>query len=233
MTGSDDGFSGGNFERPAWKRLIEEVEAGNVATIIAKDMSRIGREYLQTGWYTEIFFREHGVRFIAIGNGVDSDDHRTEEFTPFLNLVNDFYSRDTSKKIRAVVRAKSANGKHIGKAPYGYLADPNDKGKWIVDEEAAAVVRRIFDMTIAGMGPSEISRILEFQRMPIARALYAQRKGQPMPENPFFWPIQSVTVILGRVEYTGCACNFKTFSKSYKELCENIVTKRVVCDKIR
>ena len=103
---TDDGWSGGNFERPAWKRMIDEVEAGRVATVIAKDMSRIGREYLQTGWYTEIYFRQHGVRFIAVANGVDSADRRTEEFAPFLNLVNEFYIRDCSRKVTATLQAK-------------------------------------------------------------------------------------------------------------------------------
>ena len=211
----DDGYSGTDFNRPGFQEAVSLVERGLVGTFIVKDMSRFGRDYLQVGTYTELVFPAHDVRFIAVNDNVDSA-LGDNDFTPFRNLFNDFYAKDTSKKIRAVVRAKSANGKHIGKAPYGYLADPNDKGKWIVDEEAAAVVRRIFDMTIAGMGPSEISRILEFQRVPIARALYAQRKGQPMPENPFFWPIPSIVAILKRVEYTGCACNFKTFSKSYK-----------------
>ena len=211
----DDGYSGTDFNRPAFQRMLALVEDDRVAVVCVKDLSRLGRNYLQTGIYTEVVFPRHDTRFIAINDNVDSDAG-DNEFAPFRNILNDFYAKDTSKKIRAVLKAKSASGKHIGKAPYGYLADPNDKGKWIVDEEAAAVVRRIFDMTIAGMGPSEISRILEFQRMPIARALYAQRKGQPMPENPFFWPIPSIVAILKRVEYTGCACNFKTFSKSYK-----------------
>ena len=211
----DDGYSGTDFNRPGFQEAISLVERGLVGTFIVKDMSRFGRDYLQVGTYTELMFPTHDVRFIAVNDNVDSA-LGDNDFTPFRNLFNEFYSRDTSKKIRAVLRAKSANGKHIGVAPYGYLPDPNDKGRWIVDEEAAAVVRRVFDMTVAGMGPSQIARALEQERVPNVTAFYAMRKGQPAPDKPYHWDRRTMAGILERMEYTGCTCNFKTFSKSYK-----------------
>ncbi len=137
-------------------------------------------------------------------------------FTPFCNLFNDFYAKDTSKKVRSVMKARGTSGKHMGKPPYGYRSDPQDKDHWILDEDAAPVVKRIFDLTIAGVGPSRIARILEADGVLTAKALYAKRKGKPAPERPFRWVEQSVVGILGRMEYTGCVCNFKTYSKSYK-----------------
>ena len=211
----DDGYSGTNFNRPGFQEAISLVEQGLVGTFIVKDLSRFGRDYLQVGTYTELMFPSRDVRFIAVNDNVDSA-LGDNDFTPFRNLFNDFYAKDTSKKIRAVLKARSASGKHICRPPYGYKSDPNDKGLWIVDEETATVVRRIFDLTIAGNGPAEIARMLELDRVPIATALYAMRKGKPAPDNPYRWDPQSVVCILERVEYTGCTCNFKTFSKSYK-----------------
>lgn len=153
----DDGVSGVTFDRPNFNRMIAEIEAGNVATVIVKDMSRLGRDYLKVGYYTEIFFVERDVRYIAINDGVDSDKG-DNDFTPFRNLFNDFYARDTSKKIRAVMRAKGNAGEHLcSNPPYGYMKAPDDKKKWIVDEEAAAVVKRIFDLCVAGKGPMQIA----------------------------------------------------------------------------
>ena len=213
---TDDGWSGGNFERPAWKRLIADIEAGKVAHVIVKDMSRAGRDYLQTGFYTEVFFRQHGVHFVAIANSVDSDDQNSNEFAPFLNIMNEWYPRDTSKKVRVSLRQRGTSGKHMGKPPYGYRCDPEDKDHWILDEEAAQVVKLIFDLCIDGKGPEQIARILEEKQILTTRALYAKRKKKPMPERPYHWGNQSIVAILERQEYTGCTCNFKTYSKSYK-----------------
>ena len=213
---TDDGWSGGNFERPAWKQLIADIEAGKVAHVIVKDMSRAGRDYLQTGFYTEVFFRQHGVHFVAIANGVDSDDQNSNEFAPFLNIMNEWYPRDTSKKVRVSLRQRGTSGKHMGKPPYGYRCDPEDKDHWILDEEAAQVVKLIFDLCIDGKGPEQIARILEEKQILTTRALYAKRKKKPMPERPYHWGNQSIVAILERQEYTGCTCNFKTYSKSYK-----------------
>ena len=211
----DDGYTGTNFNRPGVQEGLSLVEQGLVGTWIVKDMSRFGRDYLQVGRYTEIVFPSYDVRFIAVNDGVDSE-RGDNDFTPFRNLFNDFYAKDTSKKVRSVMKARGISGKHMGKPPYGYLSDPQDKDHWILDEEAAPVVKRIFDMTIAGIGPCRIARILEADKVPTVKALYAMRKGKPVPERPCHWHEQSVVGILERMEYTGCVCNFKTYSKSYK-----------------
>ncbi len=212
----DDGVSGVTFDRPGWNEMIRLAEAGKVKTVIVKDMSRMGRDYLKVGYYTESFFAERDIRYIAINDGVDSDKG-DNDFTPFRNLFNDFYTRDTSKKIRAVMRAKGNAGEHLcSNPPYGYRKDPADKKKWIVDEEAAEVVKRIFDLCIAGKGPMQIAKMLTAQHVLTVKAHYAQRDGKPLPEKPYQWSPKSVAGILERPEYTGCTVNFKTYSKSHK-----------------
>ncbi|WP_286733038.1 recombinase family protein [Intestinimonas sp. UBA1698] len=212
----DDGVSGVTFDRPGWNEMIRLAEAGKVRTVIVKDMSRMGRDYLKVGYYTESFFPERDIRYIAINDGVDSDKG-DNDFTPFRNLFNDFYARDTSKKIRAVMRAKGNAGEHLcTNPPYGYMKDPADKKKWIVDEEAAEIVRRIFDLCIAGKGPMQIAKLLTAQHVLTVKAHYAQRDGKPLPEKPYQWSPKSVAGILERPEYTGCTVNFKTYSKSHK-----------------
>ena len=211
----DDGYTGTNFNRPGVQEGLALVEQGLVGTWIVKDMSRFGRDYLQVGRFTEIVFPSYNVRFIAINDAVDSDKG-DNDFTVIRNVFNDFYAKDTSKKVRAVMKAKGTSGKHLGGPPYGYRADPQDKNHWILDEDAAPIVKRIFDLTIAGVGPSRIARILEADGVLTVKALYAQQKGKPLPERPYHWIEQSVVNILERMEYTGCTCNFKTYSKSYK-----------------
>lgn len=211
----DDGYTGTNFNRPGVQEGLALVEQGLVGTWIVKDMSRFGRDYLQVGRFTEIVFPSYDVRFIAVNDAVDSAKG-DNDFTVIRNVFNDFYAKDTSKKVRAVMKAKGTSGKHLGKPPYGYQPDPQDKDHWILDEDAAPVVKRIFDLAIAGAGPSRIARILEADGVLTTKALYAQRKGKPMPERPCHWVEQSVVGILERMEYTGCVCNFKTYSKSYK-----------------
>ena len=212
----DDGVSGVTFDRPGWNEMIRLAEAGKVRTVIVKDMSRMGRDYLKVGYYTESFFAERDIRYIAINDGVDSDKG-DNDFTPFRNLFNDFYARDTSKKIRAVMRAKGNAGEHLcTNPPYGYMKDPADKKKWIVDEEAAEIVKRIFDLCIAGKGPMQIAKLLTAQHVLAVKAHYAQRDGRPLPEKPYQWSPKSVAGILERPEYTGCTVNFKTYSKSHK-----------------
>ena len=212
----DDGVSGVTFDRPGWNEMIRLAEAGKIRTVIVKDMSRMGRDYLKVGYYTESFFAERDIRYIAINDGVDSDKG-DNDFTPFRNLFNDFYARDTSKKIRAVMRAKGNAGEHLcTNPPYGYQKDPMDKKKWIVDEEAAEIVKRIFDLCIAGKGPMQIAKLLTAQHVLTVKAHYAQRDGKPLPEKPYQWSPKSVAGILERPEYTGCTVNFKTYSKSHK-----------------
>ena len=212
----DDGVSGVTFDRPGWNEMIRLAEAGKVQTVIVKDMSRMGRDYLKVGYYTESFFAERDIRYIAINDGVDSDKG-DNDFTPFRNLFNDFYARDTSKKIRAVMRAKGNAGEHLcTNPPYGYMKDPADKKKWIVDEGAAEIVKRIFDLCIAGKGPMQIAKLLTVEHVLTVKAHYAQRAGKPLPEKPYHWDPKSVAGILERPEYTGCTVNFKTYSKSHK-----------------
>ena len=211
----DDGYTGTNFNRPGVQEGLALVEQGLVGTWIVKDMSRFGRDYLQVGRFTEIVFPSYDVRFIAVNDAVDSAKG-DNDFTVIRNVFNDFYAKDTSKKVRAVMKAKGTSGKHLGGPPYGYRADPQDKNHWILDEDAAPIVKRIFDLTIAGVGPSRIARILEADEVLTVKALYARQKGKPLPERPYHWIEQSVVNILERMEYTGCTCNFKTHSKSYK-----------------
>ena len=212
----DDGVSGVTFDRPGWNEMIGLSEAGKVKTVIVKDMSRMGRDYLKVGYYTESFFAERDIRYIAINDGVDSDKG-DNDFTPFRNLFNDFYARDTSKKIRAVMRSKGNAGEHLcTNPPYGYRKDPADKKKWIVDEEAAEVVKRIFDLCIAGKGPMQIAKMLMADKVLTVKAHYAKQNGRTMPDNPYRWSVESIRGILERPEYTGCTVNFKTYSKSHK-----------------
>ncbi len=211
----DDGVSGVTFDRPSFNRMIAEIEAGKVATVIVKDMSRLGRDYLKVGYYTEIFFVERDVRYIAINDGVDSAKG-DNDFTPFRNLFNDFYAKDTSKKVRAIKRAQGMAGEHLTKPPYGYMVDPADRKKWIVDEEAATVVKRIFDLCIAGKGPSQIANTLKADNVLIAKAHYAKKKGKALPENPYNWDESTIVGILERMDYCGHTVNFKSYSKSHK-----------------
>ena len=210
----DDGVSGVTFDRPGWNEMIRLAEAGKVRTVIVKDMSRMGRDYLKVGYYTKSFFAERDIRYIAINDGVDSDKG-DNDFTPFRNLFNDFYARDTSKKIRAVMRAKGNAGEHLcSNPPYGYMKDPADKKKWIVDEEAAEIVKRIFALCVAGKGPMQIAKLLTAEHVLTVKAHYTQRAGKPLPEKPYHWDPKSVAGILERQEYTGCTVNFKTYTNS-------------------
>lgn len=203
------------FDRPNFNRMITEIEAGNVATVIVKDMSCLGRDYLKVGYYTEIFFVERDVRYIAINDGVDSAKG-DNDFTPFRNLFNDFYAKDTSKKVRAIKKAQGMAGEHLTKPPYGYKVDPNDRKKWIVDEEAAAVVKRIFDLCVAGKGPMQIAKILKADKVLTTRAHYAKQKGKSLPDNPYSWNESTIVAVLERMDYCGHTINFKSYSKSHK-----------------
>ena len=220
---TDDGWSGGNFERPAWKQLIADIEAGKVAHVIVKDMSRAGRDYLQTGFYTEVFFRQHHVHFVAIANSVDSDDQNSNEFAPFLNIMNEWYLRDLSRKQKTAIRVKGESGKPTTNcAIYGYKKMPGDKYSWYIDEEAAAVVRRIFRLTIEGNGPYDIARILYDDKVETP-AVYAAKQGRGVWKskeefpNPYNWSGYIVGQILSKPEYMGHTVNFRSHKQSYKD----------------
>ena len=162
----DDGYSGTNFNRPDFQRLIADIENGEISILITKDLSRLGRNYLETGVYLEIFFPEHEVRFIAINDGVDSDESESVDFTPFRNIINELYAKDTSKKTKSAKRARVMSGMFVGSsAPYGYMKDPDDRHRLIIDERYAPVVRKIFDLAKEGMGAAKISNYLNSQHI--------------------------------------------------------------------
>ena len=212
----DDGISGVTFDRPGWNEMIRLAEAGKIKMVIVKGISRMGRDYLKVGYYTESFFAERDIRYIAINDGVDSDKG-DNDFTPFRNLFNNFYARDTSKKIRAIMRAKGNAGEYLcSNPPYGYVKDPTDKKKWIVDEEAAEIVKRIFDLCVARKGLMQIAKVLTADKVLTVNAYYAKRDGKPMPDNLYRWSVETIRGILERPEYMGCTVNFKTYSKSHK-----------------
>lgn len=215
----DDGVSGTTFNRAGFQSMIADVEAGKVKRVIVKDMSRLGRYYLQVGMYTEIFFPEHDVHFIAVNDGVDSNQE-DNEFTPFRNIINEWYAKDTSKKIRAVKRSKGMAGEHIGShPPYGYMKNPENKKEWIIDEEAAEVVREIFRLCVGGYGPTRIAHILT-ERKILCPTYYALEKGgkprTALPADKYTWNGPVVAKILDRMDYLGHTVNFKTHVKSYK-----------------
>ncbi len=217
----DDGFSGVSFEREGLQTMLKEVEAGNVGTVITKDLSRLGRNYLKTGELIEIVFPENNVRYIAINDGVDTakDDN---EFTPLRNWFNEFYARDTSKKIRAVKQAKAQKGERVnGEVPYGYIADPNDRNHLIPDIETAYVVKQIFSMYIKGDRICEIQKWLSDNKIFTPSELRYRRTGKsqhprPHPSCIYNWSDKTLYDILSRKEYLGHTITGKTYKVSYK-----------------
>lgn len=215
----DDGYSGTNFNRPGFQRMLADIKAGKIKRVIVKDMSRFGRDYLQVGFYTDMLFPDFGVHFIAVNDGVDST-RGENEFTAIRNVFNEMYARDTSKKIRATWQSKGKSGEHLTTIPpYGYMKDPDNKKKWIIDEEAAAVVRQIFALCVSGMGPTQIAKWLEKHEIYNPTA-YSQAKGRPVTNkptaNPYKWTNETVSRTLERIEYLGHTVNFKTRKQSYK-----------------
>ena len=216
----DDGYSGTNFNRPDFQRMIKDIDAGKVTTVIVKDMSRLGRDYLKVGYYSEVYFGEAGVHFIAINDGVDNLSENDSDFTPFRNIINEWYAKDTSKKVRAVFKAKGNSGKHLCTCPpYGYMKDKEDKQKWLVDEEAAKVVKEIFSLCMKGYGPTQIARILT-ERGIDTPVVHNRKCGLPtttyQSEFPNIWCTESVIHILENMNYCGHTVNFTTKKKSYK-----------------
>lgn len=215
----DDGFSGTNFNRPDFQRMMSDAEEGKIATIIVKDMSRFGRDYIMVGYYTEIYFPNSDIRFIAINDQVDTISATDNDFTPFKNIMNEWYAKDTSKKIKAVLKTKGNSGKHLSTLPpFGYKKDPNDKEKWIVDDEAAATVKEIFDLYIGGLKINDIAKRLTEEGKETPQ-LYAMKRGlkyrgrSPYPE---IWNNTTIRYILVQMAYTGCTVNFQTYRKSFK-----------------
>ena len=217
----DDGFSGGTFQRPAFQQMISDMENGEIGIIVTKDLSRLGRNQLHTGLYIEERFPMFGVRYIAINDNVDTDSSESNDLMPFKNLFNEWFIRDTSRKIRAVLKAKAERGERLGtRAPYGYRKDPDTK-KLIVDEEAAAIVRRIFAMCAGGSGPSQIARILKKEQI-LTLTMYAYTKyGMTHTgldtQRPYHWSGDTVADMLENEIYLGNTVNMKYSTKSYKD----------------
>ena len=220
---TDDGYSGGSFDRPDWKRMVAGIEDGSIGTVIVKDMSRIGRDYLQVGFYTEVMFKEKEVHFIAIANGVDNQKRESSEFAPFLNIMNEWYIRDSSRKVTTVLRARGMEGKHTtNNAIYGYRKSEEDKNQWVIDEEAAEVVRRIYRMSLEGKGPYEIARILSEEQIERPSYYLAKRELGTCRSNnntttPYVWRGATVSDILSKPEYMGHTVNFRSYKESYKD----------------
>ena len=217
----DDGFTGTNFNRPDMQRLLDDVEMGYISTIIVKDMSRFGREYLQVGYYTEHYFPEKNVRFIAVNDGVDSANEEDNDFTPLRNFMNELYAKDISRKVKSAHRFKGMAGEPLSQPPYGYMKDPENKKKWIIDPEAASVVKDVFKMCLEGKGNETIARILQERQVLIPMA-YWQSKGLPRggkikQPNPYKWCKTSIAKILSQQEYCGDVINFKSYSISFKK----------------
>ena len=216
---TDDGISGTRFDRPGFMAMMKEVEAGNIGTIIIKDMSRMGRDYLQVGQIMEML-RQRDIRLIALNDGVDTLK-QDDDFTPFRNIMNEWYARDTSKKIKSTFKAKGNSGKHVASScPYGYLKDEHDGDHWIVDPEAAAIVRQIFAWTMEGFGPYQIAQLLKEKKVEIP-AVHMARFGQGLNKNktfkdPYNWGSSTIVNILKKREYLGHTVNFKT-RKHFKD----------------
>ena len=217
----DDGFSGGNFQRPAFQQMISDMENGEIGIIVTKDLSRLGRNQLHTGLYIEERFPMFGVRYIAINDNVDTDSSESNDLMPFKNLFNEWFIRDTSRKIRAVLKTKAERGEWLGtRAPYGYRKDPDTK-KLIVDEDAAVIVRRIFAMCAGGSGPSQIARILKKEQI-LTPTMYAYtRYGITHTcldtAHPYNWSDSAIANLLENEIYLGNTVNMKYSTKSYKD----------------
>ena len=213
----DDGVSGTTWERDGFKAMMADIEDGKVATVITKDLSRLGRDYLKTGELIEMVFPDYDVRYIAVNDNVDTAKSENE-LLAFKNIFNDWYARDCSKKIRAVFRAKGQSGKHLCPPVYGYKKSDTDKNLWVIDEPAAEVVRKIFKLCIKGYGPVQIARILTEQGIPTPTA-YALSQGRDNGRHnakTYRWGAQTIAHILERYEYCGHTVNFRTKMKSYK-----------------
>ena len=216
----DDGYSGTTFNRPGFQQMQQQIENGEIDTVIVKDLSRFGRNYLEVGEYLEIKYPLKGIRFIAIQENVDTQQNSGTEMMPFNNIFNEWYAAQTSKKIRAVHRQRSNDGKRVGTSvPFGYVRDPNDRDTWHIDAEAAATVRKIFSLFLNGLGPTKIARVLESEKVLTPTAYNMQvgrRTFRELAGSPYFWQPNSVASILDNAQYTGCTINFKSTKVSYK-----------------
>lgn len=216
----DDGITGTTFKRTAWQKLNELIESNSIAAIIVKDLSRFGRNYLEAGHYMEMVFPEHDIRFIAINDGVDSANGE-DDFTPFRNIMNEWYAKDISRKRKSANKVKSSQGYPIGACPYGYQPDPENPKRWIVDTEAADVVREIYQLRLNGESVQRIAEILKRKKI-VTPSIYMIKKGirkagcSVNQRGDYLWDKNQVRKILANQAYTGDVVNFKTYSKSFK-----------------
>ena len=216
----DDGYTGTNFNRPGWTEMMDAVKAGYIGAILVKDMSRLGRDYLQVGFYTDNFFPEHNVRFIAVNDGVDSAEGENE-FAPFRNIMNEWYARDISRKVRSSQRLRGASGVPLSMPIYGYAKNPDNPKQWVIDDEAAEIVRYIYKLCIDGVSEYRIADRLE-KEMILKPTEYWKSKGVRKPgkssfkDSPYYWSKSTINKILNSREYMGDVVNFKTYSKSFK-----------------
>ena len=213
----DDGWSGTNFDRPSFRELESLVEDGKVGIIIVKDMSRLGRNYLQVGMYTDVVFPDNNVRFVAINDNVDSSIQTEFDMTPIRNFCNELYARDTAKKIKSSFKLKGERGEYLASTPpFGYMKNPNNPKEWIIDEGAAETVRYIFYLCVSGLGPTQIAKKLQAEKILTPTAYWNQQKDLDLPLYPYKWSNHTVSGILEKIDYTGCTENFKTTSKNYR-----------------
>ena len=215
----DDGYTGTNFNRPGFQQLIDDIEIGLVSAVMVKDLSRLGRDYVSVGNYTDSYFPEHNIRFIAVNDAIDSDEGESE-IAPFKNILNEMYARDISKKIRSSHRLRGSMGEPLSQPPYGYMKSSENKKKWIIDPEAATVVKSIFKMCLDGKGNETIARTLQENKVLIPMAYWQSkglnRGGKKTQTNPYKWCKTTIQKILSQQEYCGDIINFKTYSKSFK-----------------
>ena len=215
----DDGISGVTMDRPGFVEMIRQLEQGKAAAVFVKDLSRLGRNYIEVGRLTEEFFPNHDIRLVAVSDNIDTAEGENE-LAPIRNLFNEWYARDISKKRRISNKIKGNAGEPMGQPPYGYIKDPNDPKHWIVDDEAAQVVRRVYSMTLEGFGTEQIATQLEKDGVLTPRAYWLtkgiKRPGKGKQQPPTKWNSSTITKILSLQEYCGDILNFKTYSKSYK-----------------
>ena len=215
----DDGYTGTNFNRPGFKKMIEDIELGYISTVIVKDLSRLGRRYDMVGYYTDTYFSDMDVRFIAVNDNIDSDEGESE-IAPFKNVINEWYARDISRKVKSSYRIRGNSGEPLSLPPYGYIKLPDNPKKWIVDPEAAAIVKDIFKMCLEGKGNETIARILQERKVLTPTAYWAskgiRKGGKKTNLDPYKWNNSTVETILSKQEYCGDIINFKTYKKSFK-----------------
>ncbi len=215
----DDGITGTKFDRPGFQKMLDDIDAGYISTVMVKDLSRLGRDYIMSGYYSDVYFPDRNIRFIAVNDGVDSDEGESE-IAPFKNVMNEMYARDISRKIKSSHRIRGNMGEPLAPPPYGYIKNPENKKQWIIEPEAAGIVKRIFKMCVDGMGNETIARILQEEKVLNPMAYWQKhgqnRGGRHTQENPYKWCKSTIAKILSQQEYCGDVINFKSHSKSFK-----------------